>query len=139
MAPGTSVNLSIIRNGEKKTLALTLGEAPTERKAHAATKQSTIPASQGGRFGLTLAAAGEVAGAGSKGVVVVAVDRDGSAAERGFAAGNIILDVDRKAVSTPSDVRTALSEAETAGRPAALMRVKSGNATLFIALPLKRS
>ena len=40
MAPGTSVNLSIIRNGEKKTLALTLGEAPTERKAHSATKQS---------------------------------------------------------------------------------------------------
>ena len=90
-------------------------------------------------MGLTLAAAGEVAGAGSKGVLVVAVDRDGTAAERGFAAGNIILDVDRKAVSTPSDVHTALSEAETAGRPAALLRVKSGNATVFIALPLKRS
>jgi serine protease Do len=139
MAPGTSVKLSIIRNGEEKTLALTLGEAPTERKAHSGTEQSTIPTSQGGRFGLTLAAAGEVAGAGSKGVVVVAVDRDGTAAERGFAAGNIILDVDRKAVSTPSDVRTALSEAETAGRPAALIRVKSGNATVFIVLPLKRS
>jgi serine protease Do len=139
MAPGSSVNLSIVRNGEEKTLALTLGEAPTERKAHSGTEQSTIPTSQGGRFGLTLAAAGEVAGAGSKGVVVVAVDRDGTAAERGFAAGNIILDVDRKAVSTPSDVRTALSEAETAGRPAALIRVKSGNATVFIALPLKRS
>jgi serine protease Do len=57
----------------------------------------------------------------------------------GVCGGNIILDVDRKAVSTPSDVRTALSEAETAGRPAALIRVKSGNATVFIALPLKRS
>ena len=56
------------------------------RKAHSGTEQSTIPTSQGGRFGLTLAAAGEVAGAGSKGVVVVAVDRDGTAAERGFAA-----------------------------------------------------
>ena len=33
MAPGTSVNLSILRNGEDKTLALTLGEAPNERKA----------------------------------------------------------------------------------------------------------
>jgi serine protease Do len=31
MAPGTSVNLSILRNGEDKTLALTLGEAPNER------------------------------------------------------------------------------------------------------------
>jgi serine protease Do len=28
MAPGTSVKLSIIRNGEEKTLALTLGEGP---------------------------------------------------------------------------------------------------------------
>jgi serine protease Do len=51
-----------------------------------------------------------VAGAVSKGVAVVAVDRDGTAAECGFAAGNIILDVDRKAVSTPSDVRTALTK-----------------------------
>jgi serine protease Do len=31
MAPGTSVKLSILRNGEDKTLALTLGEAPNER------------------------------------------------------------------------------------------------------------
>jgi hypothetical protein len=55
MAPGSSVNLSIVRNGEEKTLALTLGEAPMVRKAHSGTEQSAIPASQGGQFGLTLA------------------------------------------------------------------------------------
>jgi serine protease Do len=117
---------------------VTLGEAPTERK-YSRTEQSTTSASPDSRFGLTLAAAGDVAGAGNKGVVVVAVDPDGAAAEHGVKVGNIILDVNRKAVSTPSDVRTALSEAESERRPAALMRVKSGAATVFIALPLKRS
>ena len=139
MAPGTSVNLSILRNGEDKTLALTLGEAPNERKASSGAETSRAPASDGSRFGLTLAAAGDVADAGSKGVVVVAVDPGGTAADQGFEVGNIILDVNKKAVSTPSDMRTALSEAESQGRRVVLMRVKSGNATVFIALPLKRN
>ena len=80
-----------------------------------------------------------MADAGSKGVVVVAVDPGGAAADQGFEVGNIILDVNKKAVSTPSDMRTALSEAESQGRRVVLMRVKSGNATVFIALPLKRN
>jgi serine protease Do len=113
MAPGTSVKLSILRKGEEKTVALTLGEAPNERKASSGTNTSRAPASDGSRFGLTLAAAGDVAGAGSKGVVVVAVDPGGAATDHGFEVGNIILDVNKKAVSTPSDIRTALSETES--------------------------
>jgi serine protease Do len=47
MAPGSSVNLSIVRNGENKTLTLTLGEAPTG-KAHSATEKTRFPRARAG-------------------------------------------------------------------------------------------
>jgi S1-C subfamily serine protease len=33
MAPGSSVTLGILRNGEQKTVSLTLGQAPAKPKA----------------------------------------------------------------------------------------------------------
>jgi S1-C subfamily serine protease len=45
------------------------------------------------RLGLTLAPASDVAGAGSEGVAVTAVDPSGPAAEHGVATGDVILDV----------------------------------------------
>jgi serine protease Do len=47
MAPGSSVNLSIVRNGENKTLTLTLGEAPTG-KAHSGTEKTRFPRARAG-------------------------------------------------------------------------------------------
>jgi serine protease Do len=41
-----------------------------------------------------------------------------------------------KAVQTPDDVRNALNQARDAGRHAALMRLKSGDAMRFVAVPL---
>src|SRR5262249_61796889 len=90
-------------------------------------------------LGLTLAPAGSVAGSGAKGVVVTAVEPDGPAAERGFKTGDVILEVAGKAVSNPSDVRAALNEARQGGKRTVLVRVKSGESTKFVALPLGRA
>ena len=75
-------------------------------------------------------------GAGGQGVVVTAVDPDGPAAEQGLATGNVILDVGGKAVANAGDVRNALTEAKAQGKHQVLMRVKMGEATRFVALPL---
>ena len=83
-----------------------------------------------------MAPAEEVAGAGSEGVVVTAVDPDGPAAEQGLQTGNVILDVGGKAVANAGDVRNALSEAKAQGKHDVLMRVKIGDATRFVALPV---
>ena len=48
----------------------------------------------------------------------------------------MILDVGGKAVSNPSEVRQAVSDAKSSGKHDALMRVKSGNSTRFVALPV---
>jgi len=87
-------------------------------------------------LGLSVAPASEVSGAGSQGVVVTAVDPDGPAAEQGFQTGTVILDVGGKTVTNAGDVRNALNEAKAQGKHQVLMRVKMGDATRFVALPL---
>jgi len=87
-------------------------------------------------LGLTLAPAKTVAGKGSRGVVITDVNPDGPAAEHGIRTGDVILDVSGKAVNTPSDVRQAVIDARSAGKHAILMRIRSGDSTHFVAIPV---
>ena len=111
MAPGSSVKLDILHKGETKTLNVAIGEMPNDRQANAG-DQSSKEAAGTPHLGLQLAPAGEIAGSGDKGVVVVAVDPQGPAAEHGFQTGDVILNVGGKTVSNVGDVRAALSAAK---------------------------
>jgi serine protease Do len=135
LAPDSSVKLDVLHNGEAKSVSLTLGTMPDQQQAKADTGDAQQP---GGvpHLGLSIAPASEVSGAGSQGVVVTAVDPDGPAAEQGFRTGNIILDVGGKTVANVGDVRKALTDAKAQGKHQVLMRVKAGDATRFVALPL---
>jgi serine protease Do len=126
MAPGTTVKLGLIRQGQEKTLTLTLGTLPSEHQV----------ANQQNQLGLTLAPGSKVAGADGNGVVVTAVDPDGVAADHGFQVGDVILDVGGKSVASPGDVRKELADARKQGKHTLLFRVKSGEGTHFVALPL---
>jgi serine protease Do len=138
MAPGTSVKLDVLHKGESKTLTVALGEMPNDRQANAGETHSHAMAGTP-RLGLQLAPAGEVEGAGDKGVVVTGVDPEGPAAEHGFKEGDVILNVGGKSVSNVGDVRSALSAAKESGKHSVLMRVKTADAsTRFIAVPLAR-
>ena len=136
MAPGTSVKLEITHNGEQKTVALTLGTLPDERLAQANPVGNESSDANFAPLGLTLAPAENVAGAGRKGVAVTAVDPDGPAAERGVQTGDVILDVGGKSVSRPADVSKDIAALRNDGKRTVLMRMKSGNTTKFVALPL---
>ncbi|MGB9392860.1 MAG: Do family serine endopeptidase [Xanthobacteraceae bacterium] len=135
MAPDTSVKLDIFRKGEPRSITVTLAQMPNEQRA-SAENDNVQPTSGVPHLGLQVAPASEVSGAGDKGVVVTAVEPDGPAAEQGFQVGNVILEVGGKPVANASDVRKALSEAKSQRRHQVLMRVKTGDATRFVALPL---
>src|ERR1041385_9395501 len=129
MDPGTTIKLGVFRQGSEKTVSLTLGELPKQREARA--EQSAQPdrdqdkpqrgrrdrseqrgdrdfrGVEGPRLGLSLAPAGT-----EPGVVVAEVDPRGPAADLGFKAGDVILDVGGKSVATPAEVRKALGEAD---------------------------
>jgi serine protease Do len=139
MAPGSTVNLTLWRKGEEKTISFSLGELPNQREARAATPDSGPNATTVPRLGLTLAPAGQVAGGGSDGVVVTKVEPDGVASEQGFKTGDVILEVAGKKIANPADVRGALEDAQKDGKRTVLMRVKSGDATKFVAVRLGRA
>ena len=131
MAPGTSVKLGIIRSGREDALTLTLGELPKERQARADTEDRPSSRSvEVPKLGLSLAPVRN-----GEGVTVTQVDPNGTASDQ-FQTGDVILDVNGKAVSTPADVRKAVSEAQSDGKRSVLMRVKSGQGTHFVAVAL---
>ncbi len=137
--PNDTVQLTVVRNGSEKAFKLTLGELPNQQQARAeATPGDDDGADAGGRLGLTLAPANRVAGADSEGVVVTRVDPSGVAADHGFSSGDVILEVAGKKVSTPADVRTEIASARSSNKRAVLMRVKSGDNTKFVAVPVAR-
>jgi serine protease Do len=142
LAPKATVKLAVMHKGSEKAISLTLGELPNAKEARAS-KTDDGNADNGaadmGKLGLTLAPAARVAGAGSQGVVVTGVDSSGAAAERGFSTGDVILEVAGKSVSTPTDVRNVVASARTEGKRSVLLRVKTGENTRFVALPVSQS
>ncbi len=70
------------------------------------------------------------------GVVVTELDTAGVAAESGLSIGDVILDVGGTVIKTPVDFYKALTEVQSQGRRVALARVKSNDATRFIAIPV---
>jgi serine protease Do len=138
LPPKTSVKLSILHKGSEKTVTLTLGEMPKTKEARANSEDNDGGTVDLAKLGLTLAPATRVAGAGSEGVAVTDVDSSGVAADHGFSTGDVILEVAGKSVSTPADVRKMIANARTDGKRTVLMRVKSGDNTRFVALPVGR-
>jgi len=136
MAPGSQVKLEVLHKGQSRPLSLTLGELPNDRQAKAGDAQPSQENAATPHLGLSLAPAGEVEGAGQRGVVVTSVDPDGPAAEHGLQTGDVILDVGGKAVANVGDVRAALRDASAGGKHSILMQVKTADATRFVAVPL---
>jgi serine protease Do len=139
MTPGATIKLTVWRKGEEQSISLTLGELPKSREARTTNPDSDTTGAELPKLGMTIAPAGEVAGSGSEGVVVVEVDPDGVASEHGLKSDDVILEVGGSKVATAADVRKAIGEAQKNGKHAVLMRLKSDDATKFVAIPFARA
>lgn len=143
-APGNAVKLNVIHKGADKVINLTLGQLPNTLEAKADTDNNSDRGGSASRgtdiphLGLTLAPAGSVAGAGKEGVVVTDVDPKSAAADRGFKEGDVILEVAGKSVANPGEVREALNAARSDNKNSVLIRVRSGGALRFVAVPLAK-
>jgi serine protease Do len=136
MTPDSKVSLSVLRNGSQKTIAFNLQQMPNDQKQAKADTGNDESGSGVPHLGLSLAPAAAVDGAGGKGLVITGIDPDGAAAEHGLRTGDVILDVGGKSVGNVREIRKVLADAKKDGRSNVLMRVKSGDATHFVALPL---
>jgi serine protease Do len=141
-SPGAKVRLQISRDGKEQTIDVELAKLPDQLQASKPAQPDDNKKDESGvsqpQLGLTLAPANSVAGAGAEGVVITDVEADGPAAERGMQSGDVILEVGGKKVSSPADVRDAVSAARKENKSNVLVRMKRENNSRFITLPVAK-
>jgi serine protease Do len=74
----------------------------------------------------------------SKGVVVMAIDKDGVAAEKGIKIGDLILEVSQIPVRSPSEFKTQIKKARASNRKSILLLVEGPSGLRFVALRLSK-
>ena len=139
LAPGSTVKLDVLQKGKSKVVSMTLGKLPNDKQAKADIEGDGKPA-QGTdvpRLGLTLAPADKADG--KDGVVIAKVEPKSAAADRGVKKGDVILEVAGKNIAKPGDVADALEAARSDKKSSVLMRLRSGDASRYVALPLANS
>ncbi|HEY7549984.1 MAG TPA: trypsin-like peptidase domain-containing protein, partial [Hyphomicrobiaceae bacterium] len=135
-APGTTVDLKILRTQKEQTVPVKLGLLPSAQEI-ARQGPSGRPAqpTELGQLGLAVQPA---TGPGQQGLLVTDVDQSMDAAQK-IKSGDLILEVSGAPVSTPDDLVKGVREANRLQRRAVLLKVKSGSETRFVAVQLKKS
>jgi serine protease Do len=131
LAPGTTVQFKVNRNGETQNVALTLGEAPSGRNRES---------EQGGgeRSPMTGVQVDQLTndirrqlglGTDVRGVVITEVPDGTPAADAGMQRGDVIEQVNRHPVNSVSDYERLLGEA---GNGSIVVLVNRGGNTQFV-------
>ncbi len=135
LGPGKTAEITYLRAGAEKKAKLKLGTLPDQKELDQ--DESTEGGAELSDLGIEIAPAGQLRGAGKEGVVVVAIDPSGSAAQKGLRRGDVILEAGGQSVSSRSDLTGAIDAARKEGRRSVLLRVKSGDGAKFVAVPVK--
>ncbi|SFZ85855.1 serine protease Do [Devosia enhydra] len=136
-APGSTVELVVWRDGAEQTISVKLDTLTEEEAAAPAQEEEVTPEEPAGpvtsSVGITL-----VPDADSSGLLIQDIEQGTIASEKGFAVGDVIVEVDNKAVSTPEAFEDAIAGVRDSGRATALVKTLRNGATRFIGLPLDR-
>jgi serine protease Do len=131
-APGTKIKLTILRDGKRRDVTVTVGKLEgDEQEQAAATGQ--VPKMGLSLQRLTPELAERFGYEGESGVLVTAVEPGSLAARTGIEQGDLIREIDRQAVSTPEQARKLL---EAKGKDTRLLLIRRGRASLFLAFKI---
>nr|WP_245795077.1 MULTISPECIES: DegQ family serine endoprotease [Thioclava] len=140
---GEKVRVTVLRDGESKTLLVTLGrrelaEGEEPPKAVQAPQEvekdmlglTVTPLTDELRteMGLTKDA---------QGLVIKSIDETSAAYEKGLRAGDLITEVGQKPVSSVDDFEERVQAAKDAGRKSVLLLIRRGGEPRFVALPVE--
>jgi serine protease Do len=125
--PGTTADLTIVRDGAEKRLSVKLAEAkPSKGAGDDGEPDSTDKAALGVSVApLTPEMASRLGTKSAEGLFVQNVDPDGRAADAGIRSGDIIESVNRQPVKSVEDLRSALKR--NADRPVLLLINRQGS------------
>ncbi len=133
IAPGSTVNLRVLRNGQTLSLMITAGELSQVTKGPS-DKQTKL--GEEAVLGLTLSPATLVPGAGESGVVVLEINPEGGAADSGLQVGDIVLSIGGRPVTAVADFNRIVGEARTQAKRSLLIRVRRADSMNFVAVPI---
>jgi len=136
-APGTRVDVAVIRNGREATFHVTIGKLPVEPVAESS-RPSGRAADRLAALGLraqtlTRDLANQLDLQGERGVLATGVAQGSPAAEAGLQPGDLIVEAGRTPVAGVADLQAALDRA----KDRILLLVRRQGATLFIVMRLK--
>ena len=136
---GARIPIEIIRDGRRQTLTIAVGQRPSEdvlaKQAgggDGSTMNDEVAPAPGTALGLSLQSLTPAIARAvnlpptAKGVIVTAVDPSSDAGEKGIRRGDLIISVNRQAVTTPQAVLGAVDSARRAGRSSVLLLLKRG-------------
>ena len=142
--PGKRINLDIVRDGQRRTLPVTVGRRPSDEElaAQVFNPDQQDPLSSAPRgVGLIPEALGiqaipltpQIAAqlgmpSGTQGVVVTEVDPNADAATKGLTRGTVILRANNRAVASTEDLEAAIGAAKSENREAILLRLRGRGA-----------
>ena len=133
-APGTRVELEVLREDESRRIPVILDQLTEESLARA--PQSAVTRKLGLSVqDLTPELARRLGYEGESGVLITAVGRGSDAARQGLGRGDLIQEVERKPIESVEDFTEAVDRAEEGD--AILMLVRSGKQTNFVALRVR--
>ena len=134
--PGSTVTLSLVREGTTQDVRVKLRELATASNA-----PGRGEAAEPGRLGLSVRPVGpeearQLGVEAGKGLLVAEVDPAGPAAEAGIQPGDVIEEVNRQPVKDAAELRAAAKSSDE--RPA-LVLVNRKGASLFLAMELPKA
>jgi serine protease Do len=138
LAPGTPVNMRILRNAQKKDVMMTLGDTPAKQTASNTREKPSTSDSSEPKLGIAVTElTPEIRQqlelpADTKGIVVADVQEGSAAAEAGLQPGDVIQEANRKTIQNYSDFRMQIMNRR---KEPLLLRVNRGGHASFIAIP----
>jgi serine protease Do len=142
-----SVDVEVWRDGKLVSIKTVVGELPEEEKteeAKADEKPKTSKTESGQAdipsLGLSVAAISQTLrerydiAADAKGVVVTDVKPNGSAADKGLRAGDLVVEAMQEAVKSPSDLVDKVAAAKKSGKKSVLLLVQNDAGLHFVPL-----
>ena len=131
--PGTKIKLTVLRDGKTKQLKVTIGSLETDDEGRPVSADK-IPKLGMSLQKLTNELADQFGYEGDSGVMVTAVEPDSIADRAGIKRGDLIEEVNRKAVTEPQQVKELIKESD---KKTILLLVRQGDASRYLALKLR--
>ena len=159
---GSRVPVELIRNGQRRTVNVVIGERPPEDELARLSgfgneeepvtepeesEQTTGQKSARESLGVTvqtltpeIARSLRLSDTNLRGVVIAGVDPSSDAAAEGLQVGDIIMSINQRAVRTPEEAAAAIEAARRADRDSVLLLIRRGNnPPLYVGVGLKQS